>query len=108
MSPKAKTPDYDTLVAEPKLPLADRPAEVGAFFLIAPPLYGWLVEVHVPNLLAALLAFAVGVAPLVISWLRDGKGELDDPGDHDSETGPEVKKGKNEAKGIDHDALPTG
>lgn len=101
MSPKA--PDYETLVAEPKLPLADRPAEVLAAVTLLPSVYGALTAIDVPAPVNWIVALVVALGPLIVSWARDGSTELDDPGDHDSEDGPPVKKGKNEKLGLAHD-----
>lgn len=101
MSPK--TPDYETTVAEPRLPLSDRPAETGSFVLLLPSVYGALTAIDVPNPWAWIVAVIVAAGPLVISWWRDGRRELDDPSDHDPEDGPPAKRGKNEKVGLAHD-----
>ena len=53
-----------------KLP-TDRPAELVAFLAIAPAVYGWLVSVSCPHVLAIVLAFIAVVVPLVVSTLKD-------------------------------------
>lgn len=77
----------------------NRPAELGAFFVIAPSVYGWLVEVHTPNALAAIVGAVAGLIPAVISWVRDGFPEPGDPGDNVVTAPPVVAKGAAEKKG---------
>lgn len=94
-------------------PAAGRPAEVTAFLVIAPAVYGWLVDAGAPRLLAITLAFVAGVVPLVVSTIKDGALPSDDPGDHVVEQlpatiAPEAIDPAHEQLGIDHAAEPAG
>lgn len=85
-----------------KLP-TDRPAELVAFFAIAPALYSWLVSVNCPNVLAIVLAFAAGVVPLILSTVKDMRA----PGDTEAISPHLATAGldpNHEQHGIDHNA----
>lgn len=99
-------PDYEVSIAEPKFPLADRPAETMAALALLPSAYGALTAISVPNPWAWIIAVVVALLPLVVSWLVDGFKEFTDPGDDDLEDGPVVAAGKHEKVGIDHHAFP--
>ena len=48
-----------------------RPAEVAALPLICAPTYAFLADAGIPHPAAAVVALAIGFAPMVISWWRD-------------------------------------
>lgn len=101
-------PDYDTSIVEPRLPLADRPAETMAALALLPAAYGALTAIDVPNPWAWVIAVIVALMPLAVSWFTDGLKETDDLGDDHPENGPVLgsKASKHEKVGIDHDAFP--
>ena len=90
-------------------PAASRPAELAAWLVAAPAIFGFLTTNGVGDVAAALVAAVLGFVPLAVSTLKDAGREADDPGDHvveqlPAQLAPEAIDHGHEQHGIDHTA----